>query len=115
MAGLMPLQRSVTPWKVNRKCIISADVTVMSSLSLSSDSSSDSSLQSGGVHVHSGPHWPSAHLPAQRRLDGFVQVSHAGSAHLTPLVVEKEEELVLPDTAVSRLFMVACELVTIKA
>ncbi len=32
MASLMPLQRSVTPWKVNRKWIISDDLTMMSAV-----------------------------------------------------------------------------------
>lgn len=43
-----------------------------------SDSSADSTLQSGRVHVHSGSHRASAHLSAQRWLDGTVQVSHSG-------------------------------------
>lgn len=69
MASLMPLQRSVTPWKVSRMAC--DDVTTMtlscrSDPHVCSDSSSDSTLQSGRVHVHSGPDRTSAHLPAQR-------------------------------------------------
>ncbi|RVE56831.1 hypothetical protein OJAV_G00225030 [Oryzias javanicus] len=74
MASLMPLQRSVTPWKVMRRRGVRPRPPLrFSGVCLCSDSSPDPPLRSGRLPVHAGARRPSADLAAPRRLGGLYR------------------------------------------